>query len=402
MQRVIITWGSRNVDYNVIVVSGNCKARMSNTSDIPKQMLALRVNSGQKTAKLETINVPEISENDVLIKVSAAHLGPDVFKLVAMGRLQPLPTTLGHKVAGMIAAAGASVSNVKVGDRVRLDPNLNCGSCTFCNTDRDALCNDIGIMGFFALRSTPLFDRYHDGGLAQYVRAPASCVDRLADNLSYDVGAKVHDLANAAAVLKRAAFPVGSTLLITAATGSMGSCVVKLAPFFGVRRLVLVARSKQRLSAVKAISQLECHCVATEGLESDWESSGGLSKAVSALIPEGVDAAIDFSPSGTGLWQVAHSLRVDGSIVLMGGNYSVLPFSGREIGMRALRVFGHRNHSRQDSKLILQLLESGVLQVDDLLTHHFKLEDWEKAIDSLQERSLPAWTLSIHPPGFDT
>ena len=362
---------------------------MSNTSDVPRQMLALRVNAGQKTAKLETIDVPEISQNEVLIKVGAAHLGPDVFKLVAMGRLAPLPTTLGHKAAGIIAATGASVSSVKVGDRVRLDPNLNCGSCTFCNTDRDALCDQIGIMGFFSLRQTALFARYHAGGLAQYVRAPASCVDRLDDSLSYDVGAKVHDLANAAAVLKRASFPVGSTLLITAATGSMGSCVVKLAPFFGARRIVLVGRSMQRLTAVGAISQLECQCIATEDLESGWESSGGLSKRVLESIPEGVDAVIDFSPAGTELWQVVHNLRVDGSIVLMGGNYSTFNFTGREIGMRALRVFGHRNHSRQDSKLIIQLLESGVLNVDDLLTHHFKLEDWEKAIEANQERSLP-------------
>ena len=105
----------------------------------------------------------------------------------------------------------------------------------------------------------------------------------------------------------------------------MGSAVVKLAPFFGVRRLVLVARSTKRLEAVKGITSLECCCVAVDDLEEGWQKSNGLTKQVFEMVPEGVDAVIDFNPKGTDLWQVIRAVRVDGSIVYMGGNTSVLP-----------------------------------------------------------------------------
>lgn len=371
-------------------------------SDVPKQMKALRVQPGHKTATLQTIAVPQIGDNDVLIRVAAAHLAPDVFGLVVAGRLQPLPMTLGHKVAGTVAAVGASVTDVKVGTRVRLDPNVNCGKCTYCNTDRDALCNINGVMGFFSLSKSPLFDRYHNGGLAEYVCAPASSVDILAEHLSFDVGAKVHDLANAVAVLRRADFAVGSTVLVTAATGGMGTAVVKLAPYFGARRLVLVGRSRKRLDAVKAISSLECCCIALENLDEGWQTSNGLTKRVHEMIPEGVDSVIDFSPEGTDLWQVVRAVRIDGSIVFMGGNHSILPVTSREMQLHCWRIFGHRNHSRQDSRLVLQLLEAKVLQVDELITHHFELKDWEKALTQQKDNpDEPVWTLSLVPSGFE-
>lgn len=375
-------------------------------SDIPDrtpagQMQALRVDHGDKTASLRVVDIPTIGDGDVLVQVAASHLAPDVFGLVAAGRLQPLPMTLGHKIAGVVTAVGAAVSDIQVGIRVRVDPNINCGRCTYCNTNRDALCKVNGIMGFFSLEKSALYDRYHNGGLAEYVCAPASSIDVLADHLSFDVGAKIHDLANAAAVLRRGDFPVGSTVLITASTGGMGTAAVKMAPFFGVRRLVLVGRSGTRLEAVRALTNLECLCVATDDLAEDWQTEGDLTKRVQELIPEGVDSVIDFSPAGTDLWQVVRAVRIDGSVVFMGGNHSVLPITSREMQLHAWRILGHRNHSRQDSKLVLNLLESKVLQVDDLMTHHFKLADWEKAVAAQKHGKHSAWTLSLVPPHFE-
>ena len=225
--------------------------KMSESQNIPKQMQALRIKAGVQDPVLETISVPQIGEDDVLIRVLATHFAPDSLKMVAAGMMKPLPTTLGHKVAGINAAVGSAVTDLKVGDRVRLDPNVNCGDCRYCKTDRDVMCEINGTMGFFALGKSPLFERYHNGGLSEYICAPAVSVHALAGHISFDVGAKVYDLANAAAVLRRAALPDGCTLLVTAVTGCMGSAVVKLAHFFGVRRLVLVARSSQRLEAVK-------------------------------------------------------------------------------------------------------------------------------------------------------
>ena len=151
------------------------------------------------------------------------------------------------------------------------------------------------------------------------------------------------------------------------------------------------------------MTSLECCCVAIDDLEEVWQTSKGLTKLVLDKVPERIDALIDFTPEGTDIWQVVRAVRSDGSIVFMGGNPSVLPVSSREMQLNCWRISGHRNHSRRDTKVVMDLLESGVLKVDELITHHFKLEDWEKAMAQWQQKNSPepTWTMSMIPPNLE-
>ena len=360
-------------------------------------MHALRAEKGTTKAHLKVIELPEIDSDEVLIKVRSAILAPDVFALLEAGRISQAPTTLGHKVAGTIEQVGGAIQNLKVGQRVRLEPNLNCGDCAYCRTDRDQMCSQCGIMGFFALGSFPRWAKYHPGGLAEYVRAPASQVDVLPDNVSFDAGAKVHDLSNALRAFKLCALPVGSTVLITAATGAMGACCLKLAPFFGVSRLILVGRSQTRVEAITVLTSIPCDCIGLDTLGDDWTSSRALGRKVCEIAPGGIDGIIDFSPSGQDLWQVTDGLTLGGSMIVLGGNWSVMPIPARVIGLKCWRVIGSRNHSRGDSKTVLELLKSGQLDAENLVAQVFKLQDIEKAIAQLKDRSQPSWMLVIRP-----
>ena len=79
-------------------------------------------------------------------------------------------------------------------------------------------------MGFqgFGKGRMPLYEKYHDGGVADFIRVPATLIDLLPDNVSFDVGAKVQDLANAVRALRAAELDPGSTVAITSSTGAMG------------------------------------------------------------------------------------------------------------------------------------------------------------------------------------
>lgn len=361
------------------------------------KMRALRVESGETKASLKHVDIPPLGPSDVLIKVSSAILAPDVFGLVGAGKLAQAPTTLGHKVAGTIAQTGAEVKHLQVGQRVRLDPNLNCGACRYCDTDRDQMCAECGIMGFFALGKFPKWEKYHPGGLADYVRAPTSQIDVLPDSISCDTGAKIHDLANALRAFKTCQLPVGATVLITAATGAMGTSCVKLASFFGIGQLILVGRSFQRLQSVAQLTSIPCHCVGLDGLGDDWIASRALGRRVSELVPKGVDAIIDYSPADVDMWQVMDALALGGTFVPIGGNWSVLPIPSRLITLKCWRIIGMRNHSKEDSRTIMELLKREQLKVDDLVTQQFGLDEVDKAIEELKDRSRPSWMLIIHP-----
>jgi D-arabinose 1-dehydrogenase-like Zn-dependent alcohol dehydrogenase len=215
-------------------------------------MLALRAHRDAQSLVLENVPVPEPGPLDVVVRVAAAGLGPGTLRLLGMGLFKHLPTTLGFEGAGTIAAVGSHVVGVGVGDRVRLHTFLNCRACIYCRTDRDMMCSEQSIMGYVAFSDAPLplYAEYHDGTLAEYVRIPYWLVDPLPESVSFDVAAKVQTVANGVRAFKLAELPLGSTVVVTAATGAMGTATVKLAKHVGVAQLILVGRHSDRLQAV--------------------------------------------------------------------------------------------------------------------------------------------------------
>ena len=362
-------------------------------------MRAYRGFAGEAEPRLVEMEVPEVGPDDVLMKVEAAGLTAGTFTLLRIGMLRPMPMTLGHEGAGVVEAVGVNVTSVRAGDRVRVHPTLSCGHCRYCLTNRDFMCAGGAMMGFVAF-GTPIaaYDRYHNGFIANYALAPKGQVDLLADEVSFDAGAKVHYLGNALRNLRAAELPPAASLGILGATGSMAVATVKLAPFFGVGRIVLVGRNAKRLQEVAALSEIPCDIVATETLGDDWANTGGLAGHMREVAPRGLDAIIDYLPSGGDMWQaVTGGLATGGTLVNMGG--AAEPFSApmRTLVARCWRIVGTRNHSRLDALEALRLLNEGRISIDDLITHRRPLEEVDQAVTQLQSRDEPVWMSVVNP-----
>ncbi|POM27534.1 putative L-galactonate oxidoreductase [Actinomadura rubteroloni] len=362
-------------------------------------MLAARAQADSTELHVAKIPVPEVGPQDVLIRVASAGLAPGMMLLLARGAFRHLPTTLGHEAAGTIVAVGDQVTGVAEGTRVRVHPNLACRSCEYCRTDREMMCAQQAMMGHAAFGDAPmpLYDAYHDGGLAEYVRVPYWLVDPLPDGVSFDVGAKVHDLANAVRALKLADLTPGATLIVTAATGTMGTATVKLAPHFGVGRLVLVGRSAERLADVARISPLPVETVACEDLPDGWEETGGLTRRLREIVPGGAHAVLDFAPAGRMMAQSTAAMRTGGTVVHMGANRDPLGLPAAVMMINCWKFVGTRACTRTDAREVLALLDSGALRVDDLITHRFPLADARAAVEAMQSRAEPIWMAVVNP-----
>ena len=93
---------------------------------------------------------PEIQPNEVLINTAYAGVCGTDHDLYA-GRPGSAaavpPIVLGHENSGVVAAIGSEVTGVKVGDRVAVDPNIYCGQCEYCLTQRPELCDHLSAVG---------------------------------------------------------------------------------------------------------------------------------------------------------------------------------------------------------------------------------------------------------------
>lgn len=362
------------------------------------KMLAYRGFEGEPEPRLVEIDVPEVGDGDVLVRIRSAGLTYGTFTLQKAGLLKPLPMTLGHEGAGVIEAVGRNVSRVKPGDRVRIHPTLTCGECRHCRTDRDHMCWGSAMMGFVSFGAmVPEYPRYHDGFMAEYAVAPERQIDLLPDNVGFDAGAKLHYAGNAVRTLRVAELPHGGTLGILGATGSMGVVTIKLAKFFGVSRLVLIGRSTQRLEEVAKLTAIPCDIVSTDTMGENWAETGALPRRMTEVAPDGVDAIIDYLPEGGAMWQAVSGLATGGTFVNMGGGPQPFAFPMRAMVGKCWKVAGTRNHSRLDAREVLRLLSLGSLEIDDLITHRAPLADVNAAVAKMTSRDERVWMSVVHP-----
>lgn len=365
-------------------------------------MLAVRAHAGSTAAHLDEIDAPELGPDDVLVKVAAAGISPGMLRVLEMGRFSHLPSTLGPDGAGTVVAVGSQVATSRMGERVRLHPNLNCRNCVYCRTDRDMMCPHLGIMGHgaFGRGPLPMYARYHDGALAEFVRAPYWLIDRLPDHVSFEVGAKVNHLATAARALSCARIAPGATIVITAATGSIGAATVLLARTFGVARLILVGRSESALHAVSTLSGgVATTLVATDELPNDWFATGALATALNDLVLPGADAVIDYTPVGPTGEQCLSALSTGGVLVHLGSNGVPPTWSLSTLMMNCWTITGMRGATRTDSDRILAALDSGVVDAEALITHRFPLSNTVDALAAQGARNCgtPMWMVVAQP-----
>lgn len=137
----------------------------------------------------EERDIPKVKENEVLVKLEYVGIcGSDLhyYETGAIGDyvVEP-PFVLGHEPGGTVVEVGKNVKNLRVGDRVALEPGRTCGHCEFCKTGRYNLCPDVV---FFA---TPPID----GVFQEYVAHEAALCFKLPDNVSTLEGALIEPLA---------------------------------------------------------------------------------------------------------------------------------------------------------------------------------------------------------------
>src|SRR5690606_25414271 len=150
-----------------------------------RAMRALVKNSAGPGFSLAHVPVPEIREDEVLIRVRRAGVcGTDVhiyeWDNWASSRCKP-PFVVGHEFAGNVVQVGRLVTDVAVGDRVTAEGHIVDGRCPLCRTGNSHVCPHTKIIGV---------DR--DGCFADYITMPATNVWHLDDNVSYEIGS-IHD-----------------------------------------------------------------------------------------------------------------------------------------------------------------------------------------------------------------
>jgi len=368
-------------------------------------MQAAVVHEGADRMSVEEIEIPELGDTDVLVKVMAAGINTGTLFNWRFLHLSPImPTILGIHASGVVERVGSRVTEFTGGEQVHVDPVIACGRCAACAADRRVLCPTNCIIGF---ATTPggagKFEQYHRGAFAQYWKVPERNLHPLARNLSFDAGAWFGTLGTSYHGIRMLEPRYGSTLVLTGATGANGVAVIKAAPLFGIEKVIAIGRTRTVLDEVAKLEPGLVVPLDLASLPDDWETTGGLTTAIRDLAgPHGAEGLIDFLPGGhAATAQALYSLNQGSSASLFGGSREPLILDYvRTMPVGQYRLQGLKGHAELDVLQLHDYLEAGRIDVEDLVTHRFPLAHINDAVDHLDNRAgTKTWWIAINPNG---
>src|SRR4029077_17043716 len=129
-------------------------------------MKSVRLVQVRKPLEEADIPIPDIGSFDVLIRVAADGIcHSDAHYRAGISKIDNLPLTLGHEIAGRVEEVGSDVTHVLAGDRVCVHYLVSRGLCEFCMRGLEQFC-----------RKGQMIGKHRDGGYAEFIKVPGANV----------------------------------------------------------------------------------------------------------------------------------------------------------------------------------------------------------------------------------
>lgn len=276
---------------------------------------------------------------------------------------------LGHESAGIILAAHSSVKNLKVGDKVAIEPNIPCFECEPCLTGRYNGCENVAFL------STPPVP----GLLRRYIKHPAVWCHKIGD-MTYEQGSLLEPLSVALAGMDRAGIKLGDPVLICGA-GPIGLITVLCASAAGASPILITDIAESRLKFAKELVPRARTYLIPRGKspeECAEEAVAGMDGNRPRVVMEctGVESSVN-----TAIYATKFGGKV--FIIGVGKNEMTIPFM--RLSVMEIDLQYQYRYSNTWPKAI-RLVNDGVINLDKLVTHRFNMSD---AIEAFKTAADP-------------
>ncbi|MGE7687109.1 zinc-dependent alcohol dehydrogenase [Peribacillus sp. NPDC097895] len=327
-----------------------------------------------KTVATSTLEKPSIKDNEALVKVSYAGIcGTDMMIYSGQHPRAKAPLIMGHEFSGIVDEIGEG-HDFQKGDRVIVEPILNCGKCAACKAGQIHVCASLKYIGI---------DK--DGGFTEFSTIPVDRLRRLPDNVSDEDAALTEPLAVAIHTVRRSSLKVGDTVAILGA-GPIGLLIGLIAKEAGAGDIFISDVSPYRLK------------VATEmGFTAINDANESIVKEVRSHT-RNVGADVVFEVAGNQITadQMIDCIKFQGQIVVVSVYKKAPVVNLAAMHFREISLITTRCYSPDDFTKAIKLLEQKTFDVNPLISHILPLDEFEKGFQ-LMENPESSLKILFHP-----
>lgn len=357
-----------------------------------KMMRAARMHEVGGPMTIDTIPVPEIGSTDVLVQVKACGMVPNLGNVLANWTkwfphlpLPKLPAIFGLDPAGVVVEVGSQVLDVKVGQRVYVNPLRSCGACEMCGRGERNRCRYFTFNGYFGFGpdSKKIYDIYPYGGFCEFMSAPQYALVKLPDNVTFEQAARFGYIGTSFGAMKKAGAVAGQSMLVDGISGTLGLGAALLGLATGITKIFGTGRNKELLERVKRLapSRIEVHSL-EDGSSAEWVKSRtngeGVDFMISALGPG--------SPASTMLDSIK-ALRRGGRAVNVGAVAEPVPIDIHWLMDEQIQLIGSNWFTAAQGQEFAELARVGLLDLSVFEQNKFSLEEVNTAISGLKARN---------------
>jgi D-arabinose 1-dehydrogenase-like Zn-dependent alcohol dehydrogenase len=355
-------------------------------------MRAARMHAVGQPMTIDTIPVPKPGSTDVLVQVKACGMVPNLGNVLANWTkwfphlpLPKLPAIFGLDPAGVVVEVGDQVVDVRVGERVYVNPLRSCGACQMCRGGERNRCRYFVFNGYFGFGpdAQKIYDIYPYGGFCEYMTAPQYALVKLLDNVTFEQAARFGYTGTSYGAMKKAQAVAGQSMLVDGISGTLGLGAALLGLAMGVTRIFGTGRNKQLLERVKALApnRIEVHGL-DEGSTAEWVKSrtggDGVDFMISALGPG--------APAST-MVDALQSVRRGGRAVNVGAVAETLPLDIHWLMDEQIQVIGSNWFTAAQGQEMAELARAGLLDMSVFEHRRFPLDEVNHAISGLSDRN---------------
>jgi L-iditol 2-dehydrogenase len=329
-------------------------------------MKAMQLTGIRQMEMHEVPNPKIVNTTDVLIRLKSVGVcGSDVhyYDTGQIGsQVVEYPFTVGHECAGLVERIGAAVTNVEVGDRVAVEPAMSCHECDQCRSGRSHTCRKLRFLGC---------PGQAEGCLSEFVVMPQECCFKIPHSMSYEQAALSEPLSIGVYAGKLSGNLQAKNIGILGA-GPIGLSVLMPAKTQGAKKVYMTDKIQARLDMAGKAG-------------ADWTGNPDEMDIVAEIAnrePELLDIVFECCGQQDAVNQAIDLLKPGGKLMIIGipptlENWA-LPVDKMRRKELCIQNVRRQNHCVQPA---LDMIETGEVKVDSMLTHRFDFNETQAAFD---------------------
>ncbi|MEG1857373.1 MAG: alcohol dehydrogenase catalytic domain-containing protein [Pseudoflavonifractor sp.] len=330
-----------------------------------------QVMTAPKEIRFDRVPVPAPAAGQVLVKIKRIGVcGSDIHVYHGKHPYTKYPVTQGHEVSGQIAALGAGVTALTVGQKVTIEPQVTCGHCHPCTHGKYNLCESLKVMGF---QTT--------GTASEYFAVDAAKITPLPSRMSYDEGAMLEPLAVTIHAAKRGGDVAGKKVCVLGC-GPIGILLVQSLKAFGAAEVMVTDISDYRLRLAK-------DCGADYAVNTKVTPFG--TALTDCFGSDKADIIYDCAGNDTTMGQAIAHARKGSTIILVAVYAGLAHVDLAKLGDSELDLNTTMMYRHEDYLEAIRFVEEGKIQLKPLMSRHFAFTDYLAAyayIDTHQEETM--------------